>query len=86
MSGIAALILYKGGRIVAALGMAGPARRFVGPDHEEKIPLLIDFAATLSKHLSCGPADFGTDVEPLAGTSLGERNKRTWRTAFTLTT
>ena len=86
LSGIAAPILYKGGRIIAALGMAGPTLRFVGPDLGKKIPLLIDFAARLSKHLSRGPADFGTIMEPLAGSSLGERTKRTWRTPFTLTT
>ncbi len=86
LSGIAAPVLYKGGRIIAALGMAGPTLRFVGPDLVKKIPLLMDFAARLSKHLSRGPADFGTVMEPLAGSSLGERSKPSWRTPFALTT
>jgi len=86
LSGIAAPVLYKGSRIIAALGMAGPTLRFVGPDLEKKIPLLMDFAARLSKHLSRGPADFGTVMEPLAASSLGERSKPSWRTPFALTT
>jgi DNA-binding IclR family transcriptional regulator len=86
LSGIAAPILYKESRIIAALGMAGPTLRFVGPDLAAKIPLLKDFAARLSKTLSRGPASFGTVMEPLAGSSLGERSKPTWRTPFALTT
>ena len=86
LSGVAAPILYKGGRVIAALGMAGPTLRFVGPDLAKKVPLLLDFAARLSKHLSRGPADFGTVMEPLAGSSLGGKTKRTWRTPFALTT
>ncbi|HEY6387460.1 MAG TPA: hypothetical protein VIX91_17435 [Candidatus Acidoferrum sp.] len=34
--------------------------------------MLLDFAARLSKTLSRGPANFGTVMEPLAGSSLGE--------------
>jgi DNA-binding IclR family transcriptional regulator len=86
LSGIAAPVLYKGSRVIAALGMAGPTLRFVGPDLAAKIPLLLDFAARLSKTLSCGPANFGTVMEPLAGSSLGERSKPSWRTPFALTT
>lgn len=86
LSGIAAPILYKESRIIAALGMAGPTLRFVGPDLAAKIPLIKDFAARLSKILSRGPANFGTVMEPLAGSSLGERSKPTWRTPFALTT
>jgi IclR family transcriptional regulator, KDG regulon repressor len=86
LSGIAAPILYKGSRVLAALGMAGPTLRFVGPDLTTKIPLLLDFAARISKTLSRGPATFGTVMEPLAGSSLGERTKRTWRTPFALIT
>lgn len=86
LSGIAAPVLYKETRVIAALGMAGPTLRFVGPDLEKKIPLLMNFAARLSKHLSRGPADFGTVMEPLAGSSLGERSKPSWRTPFALTT
>jgi IclR family KDG regulon transcriptional repressor len=86
LSGIAAPVLYKGSRVIAALGMAGPTLRFVGPDLVKKIPLLLDFAARISKTLSRGPATFGTVMEPLAGSSLGERTKRTWRTPFALTT
>lgn len=85
LSGIAAPVLYKGSRVIAALGMAGPTLRFVGPDLVKKIPLLLDFAARISKNLSRGPATFGTVMEPLAGSSLGERTKRTWRTPFALT-
>ena len=85
LSGIAAPVLFKGGRIVAALGMAGPTLRFVGPDLEKKIPLVLDFAARISKAISRGPANFGTVMEPLAGSSLGERSKPSWRTPFTLT-
>jgi len=85
LSGIAAPILYKGSRVIAALGMAGPTLRFVGPDLALKIPLLKDFAARLSKTLSRGPANFGTVMEPLAGSSLGERSKPSWRTPFALT-
>jgi DNA-binding IclR family transcriptional regulator len=79
LSGIAAPVLYKGDRIIAALGMAGPTLRFIGPDLEKKIPLLLDFAARLSKRLSLGPANFGTVMEPLAATSLGERLKPSWK-------
>lgn len=86
LSGIAAPILYKGSRVIAALGMAGPTLRFVGPDLAAKIPLIKDFAARLSKTLSCGLANFGTVMEPLAGSSLGERSKPSWRTPFALTT
>jgi len=86
LSGIAAPVLYKGGRVIASLGMAGPTLRFVGPDLEKKIPLLLDFAARISKHLSRGPADFGTVMEPLAASSLGGRTKSTWRTPFPLIT
>ena len=85
LSGIAAPILYKGGRVVAALGMAGPTLRFVGPDLAKKIPLLLDFAARLSKALSRGPANFGTVMEPLAGSSLGGKSKPSWQTPFRLT-
>jgi DNA-binding IclR family transcriptional regulator len=85
LSGIAAPVLYKGGRVIAALGMAGPTLRLVGPDLAKKIPLLLDFAARLSKTLSRGPANFGTVMEPLAGSSLGERSKPSWRTPFALT-
>ena len=85
LSGIAAPILYRESRVVASLGMAGPTLRFVGPDLERKLPLLLDFAARISKCLSRGPATFGTVMEPLAGSSLGERTKRTWRTPFALT-
>ncbi|MGB2623609.1 MAG: IclR family transcriptional regulator [Candidatus Acidiferrum sp.] len=86
LSSIAAPVLYKGGRVIAALGMAGPTLRFVGPDLEKKIPLLLDFAARLSRSLSRGPANFGTVMEPLAASSLGGRTKSTWRTPFALTT
>lgn len=86
LSGIAAPVLYKGGRVIAALGMAGPTLRLVGPDLEKKVPLLLDFAARLSKHLSRGPANFGTVMEPLAASSLGGKTKRSWRTPFPLTT
>jgi IclR family KDG regulon transcriptional repressor len=85
LSGIAAPVLYKESRVVAALGMAGPTLRFVGPDLAKKISLLQDFAARISKRLSRGPATFGTVMEPLAGSSLGERTKRSWRTSFALT-
>ena len=79
LSGLAAPILYKGGRVIAALGMAGPTLRFIGPDLEKKIVLIKDFAARLSKTLSLGPANFGTVMEPLAGSSLGERLKPSWK-------
>jgi IclR family transcriptional regulator, KDG regulon repressor len=86
LSGIAAPVLYKGSRVIAALGMAGPTLRFVGPDLWPKVTLIKDFAARLSKLLSCGPANFGTVMEPLAHSSLGGKTKRTWRTPFPLTT
>ena len=86
LSGVAAPILYKGSRVIAALGMAGPTLRFIGPDLHEKVVLLLDFAARLSKMFSRGPANFGTVMEPLAGSSLGEKTKRTWRLPFALTT
>jgi IclR family acetate operon transcriptional repressor len=70
LSGIAAPVLYKGGRVIAALGMAGPTLRLVGPDFARMIPLLLDSAARLSKALSRGPANFGIVMEPLAGSSL----------------
>jgi IclR family transcriptional regulator, KDG regulon repressor len=85
LSGVAAPVLYKGSRVIAALGMAGPTPRFLGTDLTDKIALLKDFAARLSKTLSRGPANFGTVMEPLAGSSLGERTKRKWRTPFALT-
>lgn len=66
--------------------MAGPTLRLVGPDLAKKIPWLLDFAARLSKTLSRDPANFGTVMEPLAGSSLGERSKPLWRTPFALTT
>lgn len=79
LSGLAAPVLFKGNRVIAALGMAGPTLRFLGPDLEEKIVLIKDFAARLSKSLSRGPANFGTVMEPLAGSSLGERPKPSWK-------
>jgi DNA-binding IclR family transcriptional regulator len=85
LSGVAAPVLYKGERIIAALGMAGPTLRFVGPDLEKKIPLVLDFAARISKAISRGPANFGTVMEPLAGSSLGGRSKPSWQTPFVLT-
>lgn len=60
---------YKGGRIIAAHGMAESRLKFVGPDLEKKIPKIMEFAARLSKHLGRGPTDFGTVMEPLAKSS-----------------
>lgn len=86
LSGIAAPVLYRGGRLIAAIGMAGPTLRFIGPDLQKKIVLIQDFAVRLSKNLSRGPANFGTVTEPLDNTSLGGRTKHTWRTPFALIT
>jgi len=79
LSGVAAPVLYKGGRVIAALCMAGPTQRFLGHGLIDKIELVIDFAARLSETLSRGPANFGTVMEPLAGSSLGERLKPKWK-------
>lgn len=86
LSGVAAPVLFHGGPVIAALGMAGPTLRFVGASLDRRIILVTDFAARLSKTLSRGPADFGTVMDPSAGTSLGGRSKPSWRTPFALNT
>jgi IclR family KDG regulon transcriptional repressor len=51
LSGIAAPIFMRGSHLVAALGMAGPSGRFQLEELTQKIALIKDFAARLSRAL-----------------------------------
>ena len=51
LSGVAAPIFIRGGQMIASLGIAGPTQRFQSSDLKEKIDLVTDFAARISKAL-----------------------------------
>ncbi|MFI5057215.1 MAG: IclR family transcriptional regulator [Candidatus Acidiferrales bacterium] len=51
LSGIAAPVFMRGSHLVAAVGIAGPTGRFQGEELAQKIALVKDFAARISRAL-----------------------------------
>ena len=51
LSGIAAPVFMRGSHLVAAVGRAGPTGRFLGEELAQKIALVKDFAARISRAL-----------------------------------
>jgi len=51
LSGVAAPVFMRGSLLVAAVGIAGPTGRFLGPELAKKIALVKDFAARISRAL-----------------------------------
>jgi IclR family KDG regulon transcriptional repressor len=71
LSGVAAPIFMRGSHLVAALGMAGPTGRFQGQELAQKIALVKDFAARISRALGRRPSELpvatrGTIFDPFS--------------------
>ncbi|MGA8144939.1 MAG: IclR family transcriptional regulator [Candidatus Acidiferrales bacterium] len=67
LSGVAAPVLSEGGRVIAAVGIAGPTLRFRGKELAQKVALVKDTAAKISARfrsasLGIEPADTAHNV------------------------
>jgi IclR family KDG regulon transcriptional repressor len=51
LSGVAAPVFMRGSLLIAAVGIAGPTQRFQGNEFTQKVDLVKDFAARLSRSL-----------------------------------